>query len=91
MLEQFLGPIEEELIRRAMARAKGNKTKAASLLGMTRPRLYRRLVQLGMEEPEESCRSRECDLSSPGASWPTGKLPPDRCYGGWTYWLCLDL
>ena len=53
VLEHFLGQIEEELIRRAMARAKGNKTKAASLLGMTRPRLYRRLVQLGLEEPEE--------------------------------------
>jgi DNA-binding NtrC family response regulator len=53
VLEEFLGRIEEELIRRAMARAKGNKTKAASLLGMTRPRLYRRLVQLGLEEAEE--------------------------------------
>ncbi|HEY4308183.1 MAG TPA: sigma 54-interacting transcriptional regulator [Pirellulales bacterium] len=53
VLEEFLGRIEEELIRRAMTRAKGNKTKAASLLGMTRPRLYRRLVQLGLEEAEE--------------------------------------
>ena len=49
-LEAFLARIEEELIRRALARAKGNKTKAARLLGMTRPRLYRRLVQLGLEE-----------------------------------------
>jgi DNA-binding protein Fis len=31
-----------------MRRAKGNKTKAANLLGLTRPRLYRRLVQLGL-------------------------------------------
>ena len=53
VLEDFLARIEEELIRRAMAQAKGNKTKAARLLGMTRPRLYRRLVQLGLEEPEE--------------------------------------
>ncbi len=37
---------------RAIARAKGNKTKAAKLLGMTRPRLYRRLVQLGLEQPD---------------------------------------
>ena len=48
VLDEFLAQIELELIRRALARAKGNKTKAAKLLGMTRPRLYRRLVQLGL-------------------------------------------
>ena len=52
VLEDFLARIEEELIRRAMAKAKGNKTKAARLLGMTRPRLYRRLVQLGLEKAD---------------------------------------
>ncbi|HWC89959.1 MAG TPA: helix-turn-helix domain-containing protein, partial [Pirellulales bacterium] len=51
VLEQFLAEIERELIERALARARGNKAKAARLLGMTRPRLYRRLVQLGLEEP----------------------------------------
>ncbi|OHB81989.1 MAG: hypothetical protein A2V98_17565 [Planctomycetes bacterium RBG_16_64_12] len=50
VLDELLGRIERELIQRALARAKGNKTKAARLLGMTRPRLYRSLVQLGMEE-----------------------------------------
>jgi len=49
VLDALLGQIERELIQRALARAKGNKTKAAKLLGMTRPRLYRRLVQLGLE------------------------------------------
>lgn len=49
VLDEMLGQIERELIRRALAQAKGNKTKAAKLLGMTRPRLYRRLVQLGLE------------------------------------------
>lgn len=53
VLDQFLARIEEELIRRALRRAKGNKTRAARLLGMTRPRLYRRLVQLGLEPPPE--------------------------------------
>lgn len=52
VLDEFLGRVERELISRALARAKGNKTKAAKLLGMTRPRLYRRLVQLGLEEAE---------------------------------------
>jgi DNA-binding NtrC family response regulator len=50
VLETFLKEIEKELIERALARAKGNKTRAARLLGMTRPRLYRRLVQLGLED-----------------------------------------
>lgn len=50
-LEEYLASIEHELIVRALRRAKGNKTKAAKLLGMTRPRFYRRLVQLGLEKP----------------------------------------
>jgi DNA-binding NtrC family response regulator len=48
VLDEFLARIERELIRRAVARAKGNKAKAARLLGLTRPRLYRRMVQLGL-------------------------------------------
>ncbi len=47
-LEKFLGEIELELIQRALKKAKGNKTKAAELLGMNRPRFYRRLEQLGL-------------------------------------------
>jgi DNA-binding NtrC family response regulator len=64
VLDEFLASIEKELIERAMAQAGGNKTEAAQLLGLTRPRLYRRLVQLGLvaetlssspfeEEPKE--------------------------------------
>jgi transcriptional regulator with PAS, ATPase and Fis domain len=53
-LEEFLGRVEKELIGRAMRRAKGNKSKAAKLLGLTRPRLYRRLVQLGLEQPPQA-------------------------------------
>jgi DNA-binding NtrC family response regulator len=49
-LEQVLAKIESELIGRAMRLSKGNKTSAARLLGLTRPRLYRRMVQLGLEQ-----------------------------------------
>ncbi len=48
-LEKFLTNIESELIERALRQAKGNKTQAAKLLGLNRPRLYRRMVQLGLE------------------------------------------
>ncbi len=55
VLDELLTSIEKEVIIRAMAQAGGNKTEAADLLGMTRPRLYRRLVQLGLvtEAPSE--------------------------------------
>jgi transcriptional regulator with PAS, ATPase and Fis domain len=53
VLEQFLAAVEKELIARAMRRSKGNKSRAAKLLGLTRPRLYRRLVQLGLEPPKQ--------------------------------------
>jgi DNA-binding NtrC family response regulator len=49
VLDEYLAGIELELIQRALGRAKGNKAAAARLLGMTRPRLYRRLEQLGVE------------------------------------------
>jgi DNA-binding NtrC family response regulator len=48
VLDEFLEQIQRELIGRAMQRSRGNKAKAARLLGLTRPRLYRRLLQLGM-------------------------------------------
>jgi DNA-binding NtrC family response regulator len=50
VLGEFLAKVEKELIARAMRRAKNNKSKAARLLGLTRPRLYRRLIQLGLEQ-----------------------------------------
>jgi transcriptional regulator with PAS, ATPase and Fis domain len=55
-LDAFLGEIEKELLLRAMRRARGNKSRAAALLGLSRQRLIRRLIQLGLvpkpaEEP----------------------------------------
>ncbi|MEX2170696.1 MAG: sigma 54-interacting transcriptional regulator [Pirellulales bacterium] len=47
-LDEFLRGIERELVLRAMEQSQGNKALAARMLGMTRPRLYRRLVQLGL-------------------------------------------
>ncbi len=58
-LEALFARIERELIERALKRSKGNKSKAAKLLGLTRPRLYRRLVQLGLEEPSDKSAADE--------------------------------
>ena len=49
VLEEFLDLVERQLIERALRLAKKNKTKAARLLGLTRPRLYRRMQRLKME------------------------------------------
>ncbi|MEX2139753.1 MAG: helix-turn-helix domain-containing protein [Pirellulales bacterium] len=56
VLAEFLTGIERELIERALKQAKGNKARAARLLGLTRPRLYRRMVQLGLEEAASVAR-----------------------------------
>lgn len=48
-LDEFLLDVEKELLRRAMRRARGNKAKAARLLGISRPRLLRRWSQLGLD------------------------------------------
>ncbi|MGI8981725.1 MAG: sigma 54-interacting transcriptional regulator [Pirellulaceae bacterium] len=47
-LDSYLATMETELLRRAMEQSRGNKTKAAELLGIHRARLIRRLVQLGL-------------------------------------------
>ena len=67
-LDRFLGDMERELLQRALAQAKGNKTTAARLLGLSRPRLYRRLVQLGLESDAivfEEIDPTESDGESP--------------------------
>jgi DNA-binding NtrC family response regulator len=48
VLDELLASIEREVIARALTQTGDNKSAAAELLGMTRPRLYRRLVQLGL-------------------------------------------
>lgn len=48
-LDEYLADVELRLIQRALELSKGNRSKAAELLGVSRPRLYRRLEQLGLE------------------------------------------
>lgn len=51
-LEEHLAAIERDLIRRALKKAKRNKTLAAKLLSIPRPVLYRRMEALGMADDE---------------------------------------
>ena len=48
-LEAILSNIETRLIVQSLRSAGGNKAQAARLLGLTRPKLYRRLEQLGLD------------------------------------------
>jgi DNA-binding NtrC family response regulator len=57
-LDVLLTQVERRLIEQSLATARQNKSRAAELLGISRPRLYRRLKELGIEdEPEPSDES----------------------------------
>lgn len=47
-LDEVMNDVEKELLTRTLSLARGNKSKAAELLQVTRPRLLRRLEQLGL-------------------------------------------
>jgi DNA-binding NtrC family response regulator len=56
-LDPLLLQVEREQIELALTEARHNKARAAELLGITRPRLYRRMEILGIvddESPESS-------------------------------------
>jgi hypothetical protein len=52
-LEATLAKVEAKLIRLALRRARGNRSRAAEMLGVHRPRLLRRIEALGIDEPGE--------------------------------------
>ncbi|MBS0204036.1 MAG: sigma 54-interacting transcriptional regulator [Planctomycetes bacterium] len=51
-LDQFLEQVEREQIEGALTECRGNKARAAEFLGITRPRLYRRMEVLGIADPD---------------------------------------
>jgi transcriptional regulator with PAS, ATPase and Fis domain len=51
-LTENLGGLEKELVSQAMGRARGNKKRAARLLGIHRSTLYDKLKKLGMADQE---------------------------------------
>lgn len=53
-LEQFLAEIERELISRALRQSRNNKSKASKLLGISRPKLLRRIQHFELESSNTS-------------------------------------
>lgn len=66
-LDEYLAAIERELVERALKQTKGNKTQAAKQLNISRPKLLRRLAQLGLDEylsPLAGKESNQLDSSA---------------------------
>lgn len=53
-LDQYLSDVESLLVTRALELARDNKAEAARLLGVSRPRLYRKLSAMGLMDSDAS-------------------------------------
>jgi DNA-binding NtrC family response regulator len=75
-LDAYLSRVESALVLRALELAGGNKAEAARLLGVSRPRLYRKLEQMGLVEPTPA-RERE-PAQIPSTTPPVVVAPVDE-------------
>lgn len=68
-LDELLTEIERRLIETALTRARQNKSRAAELLGISRPRLYRRIKELNLPDvPEPDAETAAGSSPEPGDS-----------------------
>jgi len=65
-LDQLLEDVERRAILLALRKANGNKTEAAQMLGVWRPRLIRRIEALKLESTETTTDQDDDDAVSPG-------------------------
>lgn len=72
-LDDYLSRVETALVERALELASGNKAEAARLLGVSRPRLYRKLEQMGVVEPTPA---KSKPQAVPGPSTEQKPTPP---------------
>ena len=57
-LDELLTEVERRLIETALRQSRSNKSRAAEILGISRPRLYRRIKELNLPD-EESAEEAE--------------------------------
>jgi PAS domain S-box-containing protein len=72
-LDAILEQVERRLLELALQRTGGNRSRAAELLGIWRPRLNRRLEALGLAVP-----SAEIEIDEPESKEPSGGGPGQR-------------
>ena len=53
-LDELLTEVERRLIETALRQARSNKSRAAEILGISRPRLYRRIKELNLPDDESA-------------------------------------
>jgi DNA-binding NtrC family response regulator len=51
-LDELLTEVERRLIETALRQSRSNKSRAAEILGISRPRLYRRIKELNLPDDE---------------------------------------
>ncbi len=61
-----LETLERELILQSLERARGNKSQAARLLGLTRRTLYSRMEKHGLRTPGDGDEAGEEEIAGPG-------------------------
>lgn len=67
-LDEMLTEIERRLIENALVKSRRNKTRAADLLGISRPRLYRRMKELNLDDEADPDEEQgPLGTASPGA------------------------
>jgi two-component system NtrC family response regulator len=65
--------LERELIVQALDLARGNKSQAARLLGLTRRTLYSRMEKHGLRQPGEDSEGVEADADERGEAAAEGR------------------
>jgi DNA-binding NtrC family response regulator len=66
-LDKILEQVERRLLELALQRTGGNRSRAAELLGIWRPRLNRRFEALGLAVPSPEIEIDEGDAAEPPA------------------------